>query len=69
MRPLLLRYSLVLPMVVAVAAAQSETPRVEDVLQVAGAYVRGPFNGFVTGAAKYSRYRQFRVETSESIKQ
>lgn len=30
---------------------------------------RGPFNGFVTGVAKYSRYRQFRVETSESIRQ
>ena len=29
---------------------------------------RGAFDGLVTGAAKYSRYRQFRVETSETIK-
>lgn len=29
---------------------------------------RGPFNGFVTGTAKYSKYRQFRVETSEIMK-
>jgi hypothetical protein len=29
---------------------------------------RGAFYGLVTGAAKYSRYREFRVETSESIK-
>ena len=30
---------------------------------------RGPFNGLVAGAAKYSHYRQFRVETSGSVKQ
>jgi hypothetical protein len=29
---------------------------------------RGPFNGFVTGVAKYSHYRQFRIETSENMK-
>jgi hypothetical protein len=29
---------------------------------------RGSFNGIVTGNATYSRYRQFRVETSESIR-
>jgi hypothetical protein len=29
---------------------------------------RGPFNGLVTGVAKYSRYRKFRVETSEDIR-
>jgi hypothetical protein len=30
---------------------------------------RGRFNGLVTGVATYSRYRQFRVETSEDIRQ
>ena len=29
---------------------------------------RGSFNGIVTGNATYSRYRQFKVETSETIK-
>jgi hypothetical protein len=29
---------------------------------------RGSFNGVVTGNATYSKYRQFRVETSENIK-
>jgi hypothetical protein len=28
---------------------------------------RGAFNGSVTGVAKYSRYRRFRVETSDTI--
>ena len=29
---------------------------------------RGGFNGIVSGVARYSRYRQFRVETSERVK-
>ena len=29
---------------------------------------RGKFNGFVTGIAKYSHYRQFKVETSTEIR-
>ena len=29
---------------------------------------RGNFNGFVTGLAKYSQYRQFKVETSTEIR-
>ena len=29
---------------------------------------RGSFNGVITGSARYSRYRQFKVETSEIMK-
>jgi hypothetical protein len=39
--PLLLRCSLLLPLAIAVASAQSEAPRLEDVLEAAGAYVAG----------------------------
>ena len=31
-------------------------------------YGGGAWQGFVTGQAKYSAYRQFRVDTSEAIK-